>query len=171
MPQKGRLWNELKYSNNNLLHDQELKYYRKNERFGDVKKVAVSPSRPMVGWKTGFHLPLKLSLHRRKISTPRRVFDCLIKNRSINRLSPTRWMSGAGGGQSPNLSHKPFGFFNKTKWVRVQWLGDFHSMPLPDTTIDQLFQVEVSNSCTVTVTLVQIRTRSLQIGIIGDNSN
>jgi hypothetical protein len=28
-------------------------------------------------------------------------------------------------------------------------------MPLPDTTIDQLFQVEVSNSCTVTVKLVQ----------------
>ncbi len=50
----------------------------------------------------------------------------------------------------------------------VQWLGDCHSMPLPDTTIDQLFQVEVSNSCTVTVTLVQIRTRSLQIGIIGN---
>ena len=77
-------------------------------------------------------------------------------------------MPGAGVSKSPNLIHEPKPDIHDSS--SVKWLGCFHLLPLPDTTIDQLFIVEVSNSCTVTVTLVQIRTRSLQIGIIGDIS-
>jgi len=77
-------------------------------------------------------------------------------------------MLGAGGGKSPNLNHEPkLGFprFEFRPMVRLP----------PSTAITRYdhrptFQVEVSNSCTVTVTLVQNRTRSLQIGIIGDIS-
>jgi hypothetical protein len=47
-------------------------------------------------------------------------------------------------------------FFTKTQTSFVQWIGDRHSMPLPDTTIDRSLTSEVSNSCTVTVKLVQI---------------
>ncbi len=53
-------------------------------------------------------------------------------------------MLGAGVSKSPNLSHEPKPDIQDSS--SVQWLGCFHLLPLPDTTIDHSKMSEVSNS-------------------------